>query len=115
MRTEQPDGEEPDPDLEVPQAGGIILRMLLGTQLRRLREAADVTPERAPATRSGRPGQRSAGWRPGHVGFKTRDVTDLLSIYGVTDAQVRDRLLAMARQSSRDWWAQFSDILPGWF
>ena len=115
MSTEVPDGEEPDTGADVPQAGGIILRMLLGTQLRRLREAAGVTPERAGyeirASRS-----KISRMETGHVGFKTRDVTDLLTVYGVTDDQVRARLLAMAQQSARpDWWDQYGDILPGWF
>ena len=111
MSTEGPDGEEPD----IPQAGGIILRLLLGTQLRRLREAAGVTPERAGyeirASRS-----KISRMETGHVGFKARDITDLLSLYGATDEQLRTRLLTMAQQASRpDWWSQFGDILPGWF
>ena len=115
MSTEPPDGEGPESGPELPRAGGIILRMLLGAQLRRLREAAGVTPERAGyeirASRS-----KISRMETGHVGFKTRDVTDLLALYGVTSEQVRARLLAMAQQASRpDWWAQYGDILPGWF
>jgi hypothetical protein len=113
MSTDGSDGEEPDSG--IPQAGGIILRMLLGTQLRRLREAAGVTPERAGyeirASRS-----KISRMETGHVGFKARDITDLLSLYGATDEQTRARLLAMAQQASRpDWWSQYGDILPGWF
>jgi Domain of unknown function (DUF5753)/Helix-turn-helix domain len=113
MSTDGPDGEEPDSG--IPQAGGIILRMLLGTQLRRLRESAGVTPERAGyeirASRS-----KISRMETGHVGFKSRDITDLLTLYGATDEQVRARLLAMAQQASRpDWWSQYGDILPGWF
>ena len=113
MSTEGPDGEEPDSG--IPQAGGVILRLLLGTQLRRLREAAGVTPERAGyeirASRS-----KISRMETGHVGFKARDLNDLLSLYGTTDEQVRARLLAMAQQASRpDWWSQYGDILPGWF
>jgi hypothetical protein len=115
MSTEVPDGEEPDPGADIPQAGGIILRMLLGTQLRRLREGAGVTPDQAGyeirASRS-----KISRMETGHVGFKTRDITDLLTLYGVSDEQLRARLVAMAQQASRpDWWAQYSDILPGWF
>ena len=43
MNTEVPGGEQPDPGMDDPSAGGVILRMLLGAELRRLREAADVT------------------------------------------------------------------------
>ena len=115
MNTEPPDGEGPESGPELPRAGGIILRMLLGAQLRRLREAAGVTPDRAGyeirASRS-----KISRMETGHVGFKTRDVTDLLTLYGVTSEQVRARLLAMAQQSARpDWWARDNDILPDWF
>ena len=115
MSTEPPDGEGPESGSEVPRAGGIILRMLLGTQLRKLRETAGVTPDRAGyeirASRS-----KISRMETGHVGFKTRDVTDLLTLYGVTSEQVQARLLAMAQQSARpDWWARDNDILPGWF
>jgi hypothetical protein len=115
MDTEPPDGEERDGDADFPRAGGIILRMLLGTQLRRLRETAGVTPEAAGyeirASRS-----KISRMETGHVGFKSRDINDLLTLYGVTDEQVRSRLLSMAEHAGRpDWWAQYGDILPGWF
>jgi len=116
MDSNVPGGVQPfsDPD-DVPAAEGIVLRMLLGTQLRRLREVAGVTPERAGyeirASRS-----KISRMETGQVGFKARDIADLLTLYGVSDEQVRARLLAMAQQSGRpDWWSQYGDILPGWF
>src|SRR5581483_7368685 len=52
----------------------------------------------------------------GRVGFKDRDVTDLLTLYGITDDQVRARMLSLARQSSSPgWWSRYSDLLPDWF
>ena len=92
-----------------------VLRMLLGAQLRRLREAAGVTAERAGHE------IRASQWKisrleTGRVGFKLRDIEDLLTLYGVTDEQTRSRLLTLARQAGRsDWWNKYSDILPGWF
>jgi hypothetical protein len=51
----------------------------------------------------------------GRVGFKARDITDLLTFYGVTDDQGRSRFLYLARQSSQpDWWAEYGDVLPDW-
>ena len=93
----------------------IVLRMLLGTQLRRLREAAGIAPGRAgDEIRASR--AKISRMESGRVGFKARDLIDLLTLYGVTDEQVRSRLLGMAQQSScPDWWAQYGDILPGWF
>jgi hypothetical protein len=98
-----------------PSLDGFVLRMLLGSQLRRLREAADITPEQAGyeirASRS-----KISRMETGHVGFKARDVADLLTLYGVTDEQERSRFLYLAGQASRpDWWTKYSDILPDWF
>ena len=92
-----------------------VLRMLLGAQMRRLREAAGITAERA--------GQeiRASQWKisrleTGRIRFKLRDLEDLLTLYGVTDEQTRSRLLALAGQAGRsDWWDRYSDILPDWF
>jgi transcriptional regulator with XRE-family HTH domain len=114
MNTEVP-GEQPDPGMEDPPAEGFVLRMLLGSQLRRLREAADITADRAGyeirASRS-----KISRMETGRVGFKVRDVSDLLTLYGVTDEGARTRFLYLTRESSRpDWWTQYSDILPDWF
>ena len=52
----------------------------------------------------------------GRVGFKARDVADLLTLYGVTSEQARAAMLQLAqRASTPGWWATYSDILPGWF
>jgi transcriptional regulator with XRE-family HTH domain len=94
---------------------GIVLRMLLGTHLRRLREAVGMSPERAGAAIRGSRSKISR-METGRVRFKVRDVTDLLILYGVTDVSVRSRLESLARQSGRpDWWAKYGDVLPGWF
>src|ERR1700722_10642612 len=116
MNTEVPGGEQPDPGMdEDPSVDGFVLRMLLGSQLRRLREDADITPDQAGyAIRASR--SKISRMETGRVGFKTRDVTDLLTLYGVTDESERSRFLYLAGQSSRpDWWTQYGDILPDWF
>jgi hypothetical protein len=52
----------------------------------------------------------------GRVGFKERDVADLLSLYGVTDSGQRRHLLMLAeRANSPGWWARYDDVLPDWF
>jgi hypothetical protein len=52
----------------------------------------------------------------GRVGYKARDVSDLLTLYGVTDEQERARFLYLVGQSGRpDWWTKYSDVLPDWF
>ena len=115
MGTEEPEGGQPDLGTDEPPADGFVLRMLLGSQLRHLREAAGVTPDRAGyeirASRS-----KISRMETGRVGFKTRDLEDLLTFYGVTDDLARSRFLDLAGQSKRmDWWTSYSDVLPGWF
>jgi Domain of unknown function (DUF5753)/Helix-turn-helix domain len=98
-----------------PVSGPTVLRMLLGAHLRRLREERGITRE-------------TAGWEIrsseskisrlelGRVSFKERDVADLLTLYGLTDAHERDRLLALARDANAPgWWHRYADLLPAWF
>jgi hypothetical protein len=89
--------------------------MMLGSQLRRFREAAGITPDAAGwHIRSSR--SKISRMENGRVGFKDRDVRDLLMLYGVTDSQVTSAMLALAGQAqTQEWWAQFGDILPSWF
>jgi hypothetical protein len=43
-------------------------------------------------------------------------MSDLLTLYGVTDEDVRSRFIALVGQSNRpDWWDKYSDVLPSWF
>jgi transcriptional regulator with XRE-family HTH domain len=88
---------------------------MLGNQLRRLREAGGITPDEAGYEIRGSRSKISR-IEHGRVGFKERDVADLLTLYGVTDERMRDGMLALARQAnSPGWWAKYSDILPDWF
>jgi hypothetical protein len=52
----------------------------------------------------------------GRVAFKERDVSDLLMLYGVTDPEERDAVLALVREANRSgWWREFDDVMPGYF
>jgi len=95
-------------------AGPAALRIQLGSQLRRLRKQRQVTRE-------------AAGWEIraseskisrmelGRVPFKERDVSDLLTLYGVSE-QERRELLGLARRASEPgWWQEFADVVPPWF
>lgn len=110
-------GEEPQDELSIAEAasGPTVLRMLLGGQLRKLREAAGITPDQAGyeirASRS-----KISRLEHGRVSFKERDVADLLSLYGVTESSQRRHLLGLAeRANSPGWWARYDDVLPDWF
>jgi transcriptional regulator with XRE-family HTH domain len=115
MSTAGPGGEQSFPGLEGSSVDATVLRMLLGSQLRRLREAVGITPEQAGyeirASRS-----KISRLENGRVRLKSRDITDLLTLYGVTDEGLRSKFLALVRQSNEpDWWTTYSDILPDWF
>lgn len=99
------------------KAGGnpTVLRILLGSQLRRLREEKNLTREEAGYTIRAS-GSKMSRLELGRVSFKERDVADLLILYGVTDADHRDALLSLARQANQPgWWHRYSDVLPNWF
>lgn len=92
-----------------------MLRIALGSQLRRLREASGVSREAAgDAIRASH--AKISRLELGRVGFKVRDVADLLTLYGITDEQERESFLALARRANEPgWWHQYGDVLPSWF
>lgn len=97
-------------------AGGpTVLRLLLGAELRRLREARGLSREEAGwEIRSSE--SKISRMELGRVSFKERDVADLLTLYGVKDEQERAALLSLARQANTTgWWHRYSDLVPSWF
>ncbi|XVQ11726.1 helix-turn-helix domain-containing protein [Spirillospora sp. CA-255316] len=99
-----------------PREGGpTVLRILLGARLRRLREARGISTEDAGYEIRGSHSKISR-MELGRVGFKERDVADLLTLYGVADPEERDPLLRLAREAnSPGWWHRYGDVLPDWF
>jgi Domain of unknown function (DUF5753)/Helix-turn-helix domain len=96
-------------------AGPTVTRMLLGGQLRRLREAKGISrgdaghPIRASESKISR-------MELGRVGFKERDIVDLLALYGVENERARAELLQMGRNANLPgWWHRYNDVLPSWF
>lgn len=98
-----------------PAAGPTALRIMLGGQLRRLREASGVSREAAgDAIRASH--AKISRLELGQVSFKERDVADLLTLYGVTDTDERESFLSLVRRANvPGWWHQYNDILPAWF
>jgi transcriptional regulator with XRE-family HTH domain len=108
-------GAEAGGALAGPYRGSAALRIVLGTQLRRLREASGITSVEAAEAIRATPSKISRLER-GRTAAKQRDVADLLSLYGVTDQAEREELLEVVRQASAPgWWQQYSDVLPRWF
>src|SRR5215472_5390611 len=96
------------------RCGPTALRITLGAQLRRLREASGLTTEEAAeairATHS-----KISRLERGRSSAKQRDVADLLSLYGVTGEAEREEMLMLARQATTPgWWQQYGDVLPRW-
>jgi transcriptional regulator with XRE-family HTH domain len=98
-----------------PRGGPTVLRILLGAQLRALREARGVSAAKAGSTIRGSASKISR-MESGKVGFKERDVADLLRLYGVTDPDECATTVSLAREANKpDWWHRYSDVLPNWF
>lgn len=97
------------------EPGSVVRRMLLGSHLRRLREARGITREAAGYSIRASESKISR-MELGRVSFKTRDVEDLLTLYGVSDEAERNALLSLAREANvAGWWHSYSDVLPSWF
>src|SRR6202012_5824465 len=95
-------------------AGPTVQRLVLGGHLRRLREQAGMTTERAAASIRGSHSKISRV-EHGRVGFKVRDIGDLLNLYGVGEGDEREALLKLASEANTPgWWQGYSDILPHW-
>ncbi|MCY9785984.1 helix-turn-helix domain-containing protein [Nocardiopsis sp. EMB25] len=95
--------------------GPTVLRILLGSQLRRLRQAKGISRHDAGyAIRASH--AKISRMELGQVSFKPRDVDDLLKLYGVDDAGEREALLGLiSSANAQGWWHQYGDVLPQWF
>jgi transcriptional regulator with XRE-family HTH domain len=98
-----------------PEGGPTVGRMLIGSMLRRLRTEKGITRDEAGDA------IRASAWKihrleNGQVGFKDRDLVDLLTLYGVTDQEEIAALLELAQEAnSPGWWFRYGDLVPPWF
>jgi hypothetical protein len=103
------------PGSGAPVGGPTVLRILLGAQLRRLREGVGISREDA-GYHIRASGSKISRMELGRVSFKERDVTDLLEFYGGTDAEERDSLIQLTREANATpWWQKYQDVVPDWF
>src|SRR3954465_2542076 len=88
-----------------------VRRMLVGAQLRRLREDKGIT--RAEAGYTIRASESRMGrLELGRVAVKGRDVSGLLMLYGVTDPEARGAVLALLEDANRpSWWREYEDVM----
>jgi hypothetical protein len=80
-----------------------VLKILLGAQLRRLRETAGVTRDDA-GYHIRASGSKISRLELGRVSFKERDVSDLLDLYHVAGEQ-KDQLVQQ----------KYREVVPDWF
>lgn len=89
--------------------------MVLGAQLRRLRESAGIPRAEAGYLIRGSASKISR-LELGRVSFKVRDIADLLTMYGVHDERERAAFLELVTQSNEPgWWHAYADLIPSWF
>jgi transcriptional regulator with XRE-family HTH domain len=95
--------------------GPTVLRILLGTQLRRLREARGITAQEA-AREIRASESKISRMELGRNAVREVDIADLLSLYGITNVAEREQLLSLASQANQPgWWHRYQDVLPSWF
>ncbi len=120
-RTAWPDGPvmSSAPAARRTLAGGTgaptVLRILLGTQLRKLRESRGISAQEAARAIRGSESKISR-IELGRNSVREIDISDLLNLYGVADPTDREQLLTLASQANQQgWWHRYQDVLPTWF
>jgi transcriptional regulator with XRE-family HTH domain len=92
-----------------------VLRILLGTQLRKLRESRGISAHEAARAIRGSESKISR-IELGRNSVREVDIADLLNLYSVTDQTEREQLLTLASQANQQgWWHRYQDVLPTWF
>ena len=97
------------------RAGPSVRRLILGSQLRRLREKAGISCAEAGYSIRGSASKISR-METGRISFKERDVQDLLTLYGLSDPDERTQLLSLVAQTRQTgWWHRYNERMPKWF
>ncbi len=95
--------------------GPTVLRLLLGAQLRRLRESQGISAHDAARAIRGSESKISR-IELGRNAVREIDIADLLTLYGITDKTEREQLLSLASRANQPgWWHRYHDVLPPWF
>jgi len=95
--------------------GPTVLRLLLGAQLRRLRESKGISAHDAAQAIRGSESKISR-IELGRNAVREIDIADLLTLYGIGDKAEREQLLSLASRANQPgWWHRYHDVLPSWF
>lgn len=94
--------------------GPTVRRRRLSSELRRLREAADLTIDEV-ADKLECSASKISRIETGHVGVTPRDARDMLELYGVV-GDAREALVQLSREArTRGWWHAYSEVFTGAF
>lgn len=94
-----------------PIRGPVVPRRRLGAELRRLREEAGLLIEQVAGELECSTSKISR-LETGKGMPRLRDIRDMLALYGVGDAGIRESLTRWAREGQRaGWWEKYSDVL----
>ncbi|GAA2983993.1 helix-turn-helix domain-containing protein [Actinokineospora diospyrosa] len=91
-----------------------VRRRRLAAELRRFREAAELTIDEV-AEKLECSASKISRIETGHVSVTPRDVRDLAELYGIVDEQ-RDALVQLAREArQKGWWHAYNEVFTGAF
>jgi transcriptional regulator with XRE-family HTH domain len=91
-----------------------VRRRRLAAELRRLREAAELTIDEV-GEKLECSASKISRIETGHVGVTPRDVRDMLEVYGIED-DGREALVQLAREArKKGWWHAYNEVFTGAF
>ncbi|HJQ48587.1 MAG TPA: helix-turn-helix transcriptional regulator [Amycolatopsis sp.] len=94
--------------------GPTIRRRRLASELRRLREAADLTIDEV-GEKLECSASKISRVETGHVGVTPRDARDMLELYGLAGDE-REALVQLAREARKPgWWHAYKEVFTGTF
>lgn len=94
--------------------GPTVRRRRLASELRRLREAAELTIDEV-GEKLECSASKVSRIETGHVGVTPRDARDMLELYGITGDE-QEALVQLAREArKRGWWQAYNEVFTGAF
>jgi transcriptional regulator with XRE-family HTH domain len=91
-----------------------VRRRRLASELRRLREAAELTIDEV-GEKLECSASKISRIETGHVGVTPRDVRDMLEVYGIEDDE-REALVQLSREArKKGWWHAYNEVFTGSF
>ncbi|GHJ36436.1 DUF5753 domain-containing protein [Streptomyces sp. TS71-3] len=106
VHAQQPDKEKPMP----PRPNPTARQMRLGTELRKMREAAGATAREA-AQILGSGSAQLSHLEAGRFGVSEQRIRRLAAHYACDDAAYVDALVAMAAERGKGWWEEYRGIM----